>query len=229
ELQSFSDLISVTPEPLLIKNLPANDNIILEAMGMSISDEIINGSVIPMELVFTSFDGYKRNEVVNIVIGEVRETDPLGPDPYGYYVYDSNDTDYDLTPVYDWIEIADDLGEQLNLVDYGNGNYSGSYTYSSQVIDLPFIVTFYGVDYTQIVVNTNGWISFGDFKMYSFRNYPIPGAGGPSPMVAAFWDDLKTGSGGYVHYYWTNEKVVIQWDDMRTYDNNDRQTFEIIL
>ena len=48
-------------------------------------------------------------------------------------------------------------------------------------------------------------------------------------MVAAFWDDLKTGSGGYVYYYLTNEYVVIQWDDMRTYDGNARETFEIIL
>jgi hypothetical protein len=65
--------------------------------------------------------------------------------------------------------------------------------------------------------------------MYSFRNYPIPGAGGPSPMVAAFWDDLKTGSSGYVHHYETDEMVVIQWDDMRTYDSGSRETFEIIL
>ena len=59
--------------------------------------------------------------------------------------------DYDLAPEYDWIEIAEDLGEQLNLVDYGNGNYSGSYTYSSESIDLPFIFTFYGIDYETVV------------------------------------------------------------------------------
>ena len=91
------------------------------------------------------------------------------------------------------------------------------------------MVTFYGEDYSQIIISTNGWISFGDFKMYSFRNYPIPGAGGPSPMVAAFWDDLKTGSGGYVYYHALDDQVIIQWDDMRTYDGNNRQTFQIIL
>ena len=68
-----------------------------------------------------------------------------------------------------------------------------------------------------------------DFEMYSFRNYPIPGAGGPSPMVAAFWDDLKTGGGGYVYEYMDDEKVILQWDDMRTYDGSSRETFEIIL
>jgi hypothetical protein len=184
--------------------------------------------VYPLELLLTSSDGFTRKEVINIMVGEVRTEDPLGPDPYGYYIYDSGDTEYDLAPDYEWIEIAAS-GEQLVLVDYGNGNYSSSYTYSSVLLDLPFIFTFYGVDYDEIVVNTNGWISFGDFKMYSFRNYPIPGAGGPSPMVAAFWDDLKTGSGGFVYYYETDDKVVIQWDDMRTYDGNSRETFEIIL
>ena len=30
--------------------------------------------------------------------------------------------------------------------------------------------------------------------MESFRNYPMPGPGGPLQMVAVFWDDLKAGS-----------------------------------
>ena len=184
-----------------------------------------------MELLLTSLDGFTRAHVVNVMVGDARETDPLGPDPHGYYIYDSGDTDYDLAPEYDWIEIAEGLGDQLNISDSGNGNYSGSNgNFSgSTVLDLPFVFTFYGEDYDQIVVNTNGWISFGLFEMYSFRNYPIPGAGGPSPMVAAFWDDLKTGSSGYVYHYEDNDMVVIQWDYMRTYDGGDRETFEIIL
>ena len=35
--------------------------------------------------------------------------------------------------------------------------------------------------------------------MESFRNYTFPGPGGPSPMVAVFWDDLKTTNGGEVY------------------------------
>ena len=30
---------------------------------------------------------------------------PLGPDSYGYYIYDSEDIDYLLAPTYDWVEI----------------------------------------------------------------------------------------------------------------------------
>ena len=192
-----------------------------------------------MGLILTSSDGYTRNHTVNVTVGEVRETDPLGPDSYGYYIYDSGDTDYDEAPVYDWIEIADGLGDQVSISDEGNGN--SSYTASTDDRTLPFPFTFYGVEYETIQINTNGWISFGNFEMNAFRNYPIPGAGGPSPMVAAFWDDLMTGSSGYVYYYASDEYVVIQWDNMRTcgdltggwYASNcsggPRQTFEMIL
>ncbi|MDP7027299.1 MAG: C25 family cysteine peptidase [Candidatus Marinimicrobia bacterium] len=229
ELLPYDNLIFIHSAMSSISELPVGKNIYLDDFELSFSSDIINGTILPVEMLLSSSDGFTRREVINIMVGEVRVEDPLGPDPYGYYIYDSGDTGYELAPDYDWIEIAEGLGEQLNLVDYGNGNYSGSYTYSSILLDLPFTFTFYGIDYNQIVVNTNGWVSFGDFKMYSFRNYPIPGAGGPSPMVAAFWDDLKTGSGGYIYYYETDDKVVIQWDDMRTYDGNSRETFEIIL
>jgi len=60
-------------------------------------------------LILTSSDGYTRSHTVNVTVGEVRETDPLGPDTYGYYIYDSGDTEYDEAPVYDWIEIAEGL------------------------------------------------------------------------------------------------------------------------
>ena len=61
----------------------------------------------------------------------------------------------------------------------------------SQVINLPFTFTFYGQEYEQITVCSNGWISFGSSQLESFRNDHLPGPGGPSPMLAVFWDDLK--------------------------------------
>ena len=96
---------------------------------------------------------------------------------------------------------------------------------------MPFTFKFYGVDYDEITVNSNGWIAFGHSELESFRNYSIPGAGGPSPMVAAFWDDLKTSSGGDVFGYIdpNDEFVIIEWSDMRTYYANSVETFQIIL
>ena len=98
----------------------------------------------------------------------------------------------------------------------------------------PFIFNFYGEPYNQISVSTNGWIALGRTDLLSFRNYPIPGAGGPSPMIAAFWDDMKTAQGGDVFYKIIDfgpgeQSIIIEWSDMRTYDNNSDEDFQAIL
>ena len=62
----------------------------------------------------------------------------------------------------------------------------------------------------------NGWISFGETNLESFRNYQLPGAGGPSPMVAAFWDDLKTTGNSKVLKYigWEAGQPCKYWNYM---------------
>ena len=239
ELLSHGNQVFVHSPSIMINELLSGQQIDLNDFELTFDEDIINGSVIPMELLITSSDGHSRMHVINVTVGDVRETDPLGPDAHGYYIYDSGDVDYELAPEYDWVEIADGVGEQLNISDSGNGN--SCYTCNTLERVLPFSFNFYGIEYDKVQINTNGWISFGEHSMSAFRNYPIPGAGGPSPMVAAFWDDLKTGSSGYVYYHASDDQVVIQWDDMRTcgdlsggwYASNcsvgPRQTFEIIL
>ena len=167
--------------------------------------------------------------VFNIQIGHLKVVYPLGPDDYGYYIYDSGDLGYSLAPIYEWIEIDNDFGGDginLNLSDSGDGNNISN---SSAIVMLPFEFTFYGVTYDRITVNTNGWIAFGESSLESFRNYPVPGAGGPSPMLAAFWDDLKTSSNGEVYKYIGDNYVIIEWSEMKTYNNNSSETFQVIL
>ena len=79
----------------------------------------VPGSVISLPLTIASSDGYNRQEFINATFGEVSVSDPLGPDEHGYFIYDSGDTDYDLAPTYDWIEIAEGLGDNLDLDDDG--------------------------------------------------------------------------------------------------------------
>ena len=224
ELGSNSDMLNITSPSESVNNINAGeyDNL---TFSFNTSPLFVPGSVISLPLHVTSSSGYNRQEFVNATFGEASVSDPLGPDEYGYLIYDSEDTGYALSPSYDWIEIAEGLGNNLDLDDDGNGNGSNRTT----LMSLPFDFKFYGVAYNEITVSADGWISFGRHDIPSFRNHPIPGAGGPSPMIAAFWDDLKTGSGGDVYSYTTDEYVIIQWDYMRTYYNNSRETFEIIL
>ncbi len=191
---------------------------------------VINGSVYSMKLWVYSDEGYQNEISFPIYVGAVSQTDPLGPDEYGYFMYDSEDTDYDLAPEYDWIEINPSQGgngSSLNLSDDGYGNFYNSIAH----VSLPFPFSFYGDIYESITVCTNGWISFGHSELESFRNYPVPGAGGPSPMVAVFWDDLKTSGNGNVYTYAdpNNEYFVIEWYNMKTENYNSPNTFELIL
>ncbi len=195
------------------------------------SSDIINGSVIHLPMQLTDANGYEKEVTLSLTLGTVTVEDPLGPDQYGYFIYDSSDLGYNLAHPYDWLEIDPDYGgdgSSVNLSDNGNGLPS-SQTPAHRT--LPFTFTFYGVDYDQITISSNGWISFGHRDSRSFRNYSIPGAGGPSAMVAAFWDDLTTSGSGAVYYYESpqNDFVVIEWSDMRTYNQNSLESFQIIL
>ena len=195
---------------------------------ISFSNNIINGSQINFSIEISS-DQYSQSIPFNVTVGQVTVNDPLGPDQYGYYIYDSQDWGYGLMPDYDWVEIDPSEGGDgydLQISDSGNGNnISGNTKY----VDLPFNFKFYGVDYNQISVNSNGWICLGYTGMESFRNYPLPGAGGPSPMIAAFWDDLITNNNSGVYAFIEEDHVIIQWSKMRTYDQNSEETFQIIL
>ena len=209
---------------------PGQQEISVDNFNITATSDIVSGSQVIVSLLIEDSNGYSKIENVIFRLGTVDEDDPLGPDNYGYYIYDSNDLDYNLHPEYDWIEInpnSGGLGTNLNLSNSGNGNWSGNGPLST--VDLPFTFTFYGIEYNQITVCTNGWIAFDDVYSESFRNYPIPGAGGPSPMVAAFWDDLETGNNGKVYYYSNNNYAIVQWDNMRTHDANSSETFQIIL
>ncbi len=201
-----------------------------DGFNITLSDDIINGTQIVLTLHIQGSQGYDRIENVIVSCGYLSALDPLGPDQYGYYIYDSNDTDYSFAPEYSWIEIDPDYGgtgTNLNLSNSGDGNWNGNGPITQ--INLPFDFKFYGIDYDVITVCTNGWISLGSSFVESFRNYPIPGPGGPSPMIAAFWDDLETGNSGDVFYKEYNDYVIIEWSDMRTQNNNSLETFQVIL
>jgi hypothetical protein len=113
----------------------------------------------------------------------------------------------------------------LYLPDYGDEDDC------SILQDLPFTFRYYGEDFNQITICSNGWISMGDNLYYiSFRNWNIPGALGPPAMIAPFWDDLIL-SNGSVHYFWDflNYRVIIEWKNARTMDGWGYNWFQIIL
>jgi len=188
--------------------------------------QIIPGTQFSLELHLTNSDGYDDKVTFTFEVGEVFVTDPLGPDEYGYYCYDSGDTEYDIAPVYSWIEIDPNYGGSGTVIPlYDNGD-----TGDIETISLPFEFPFYGNRYSTITVCSNGWIAPGVTEQYAFMNSPLPGPQGPSPMIAAFWDDLRTG-GGHVCYYYNSSShyFIIEWSHLQNDYGSSEETFQVIL
>ena len=243
ELDGSNSLIQIIQNNETSYDLEYGSQIEIDMIRILPSNSIINGTTLSVPYSFYTDSGYFGEDYITLNVGTRDEGDPMGPDEHGYYIYDSGDVAYPLAPEYDWIEITGGAGggQSLNLTDAGDGcSSTGGGWYGctdlqgqdTEVIQLPFTFQFYGIQYDEITVSSNGWIAFGDREMSAFRNYSIPGAGGPSPMIAAFWDDLMTTYGGQVYSLITDDYVIIQWNNMRIYQHggtNDANTFQMIL
>lgn len=198
--------------------------------------ELVKGMIIPMRMRITNQAGFLQWITFQLTIGVVTVNDPLGPDAYGYLIYDDGDIAYSECPVYNWTEIAPiegGSGTALNITDPDEpGEGDGLAAISLSTVDLPFNFQFYGQQYHQITVCSNGFIVMGVTENGEFRNYRLPGPMGPSPMIAAFWDDLATGplSGIYTWFDSSHHLFIIEWHQMLNgYDNDYAETFQMIL
>ena len=137
-----------------------------------------------------------------------------GPDAFGYNWRDSDEAG---GPAYNWIEISA-LGTAVSLADDAN---SGPYP-----IGFPF--SFYGTDYTEFRVCSNGWISFTDTGT-DMSNGPLPSTGAPLAMLSLFWDDLDPSSGGNVYYYNDGARLIVEFTGVPHYDSGGVYTMQAHL
>ncbi len=183
---------------------------------------IIPGAVSPITVAVNSLV-FNHVMPFNVTVGQPSAVDPLGPDSYGYYIYDMGDTRYSLAPEYNWVDVSQSAN-RLNISDTGNNSDE------VVVVNMPFPLRMYGESYNQITVCSNGWIGGGVTDQITFRNWRIPGPIGPSPMIAPFWDDLETSGGGVYAYYNSSEHYyVVQWDNCEIYNRGIDETFQVII
>lgn len=140
---------------------------------------------------------------------------PTGPDLYGYYAYDDLDAG---GPDFDWVELADGTGTNLNL--------TGDNCTSRM---LPFSMMFYGNSANEIMISANGHIEVGTPCTNEWSRWPIPVQGSPDNYISVFWQDYRPEQGGGVWYYndAAHGRVVVQWEDVPEYFNNGRATFQV--
>ncbi|MCF6237428.1 MAG: C25 family cysteine peptidase, partial [Candidatus Marinimicrobia bacterium] len=195
---------------------------------VNINTQVTVGVQIPFQVEFTDDLGFIETKSFLLPIGTPAPGDPTGPDAGGYFCYSDQDLAYALAPVYDWIEIVPGLGGYPGtLVPLTDNNANQE---DIDLINLPFDFGFYGIDYNQISICSNGYIALGESEIALFRNYPIPSPLGPNPMIAAFWDDLIMGSGDVYTYFNASEHFfVIEYHNMQGAYSGSTQKFEVIL
>lgn len=228
-LTSMTPLVTVLDAYATWSDLAPNQSAenLADPFTVTASPRVYAGTLATFQLVTSFSGGLTDTSYVTVPIGQRAVTDPTGPDSYGYLAFDNGDIGYADAPVYSWVELDPTYGgngTQLALNDFGQ------YQDASIVIDLPFPFGYYGQSYTRATVCSNGWIAMGSTYLREYRNWTIPGAGGPQSMIAAFWDDLSLGGGGKVlsRYDATGHRFIVEWSHV-TNDPGSTQTFEIIF
>ncbi len=176
-----------------------------------------------------SFYPYETTKTFKVPVSVPTGIDYTGPDDYGYYAYSTDDILFNQKPNYDWFEISG-IGilvpQPTEVSDFG------------KLANLPFVFNYYGNSYSQIQINSDGWIAFAGNMQNSWQNNPLPHNDGIRNMVAAFWDDLyaiNETETGKLYYYFDHEnhRFIIEWDEVGHYSNShgstDKESFQIIL
>ncbi len=169
---------------------------------------------------------YETTLLILIPVSLPAPIDFTGPDSYGYYSYSIDDTIYQQSPVYEWIEIKE-TGTQI-IVPASTSDYT-------ETVALPFPFKYYGIDYNQVRISTDGWIAFGNGSQTAPVNEPLPHYDDINNMVAPFWTDLYrlSDESGKIYYHNDDEnhRFIIEWDSVgyRDYSINKNEIFQVIL
>ncbi len=177
-----------------------------------------------LHLDLSGLHGYTGGFDFEVLVGNILY-DPTGPDNYGYVAYDPFDAPE--LPQFDWVEICADSGGPGTLIDFAVDD-------SCANLDLPFTFQYYGIDYDQFTIGTNGWIGMGTITTEDYSNSSIPNVDGPAPMIAPYWEDLspqRPNSGGvWIWDDFDNHRCIIEYNHVEQYAPLDAfETFQVIL
>ncbi len=203
-----------------------------QALTISATPMHLNSSIADLELRIRADNGFEASIPFSFVVGLAGEGDAFGPDGYGYLCVDNTDDEVYFPPTYEWIEIdpneEEGQGTDTELED------TGAERDESIAVDLPFAFQYYGEEYVEITICTNGWITMGDHhELITGRNRRIPGGMVAPAMICPFWDDLKTTHDGGI-YYWFDEEnhtFIVEWKNMErlAQGRGQTETFQAIL
>ncbi len=163
--------------------------------------------------------------------------DTGGPDDFGYVYRDTAEFD---GPTYMLEDIAPPLpsppgpGIEVELAD----------DEMSPAIPIGFTFNYYGVDYTEVFISSNGFLTFLDFQSVGCcAGKPMPQTGTPDAVVTGWWGDLNPGeyknstpdTSGGIHYATIgtapDRVFIVQFKNITHFDqpNEPPVTFQMKL
>ena len=150
-----------------------------------------------------------------------------GPDGGGYF-WSNSISNPALS--YNWVEI-EGISTQVQFPTNDD---------APSPVNIGFDFPFYNDQFSQCVINPNGWIGFGDDNS-AWSNSEIPSSDAPRPAIFPMWDDLNpqnnngnNSASGNVYYYRhpSGEYFVVWYDNVVTWQGNATSgefDFQVVL
>lgn len=128
---------------------------------------------------------------------------------------------------------------QISEPAYSNYNFTGgaSLTGCDDCVQGPYNIGFsfnyFGNNYTQFYVSSNGWIGFSAGQTNGYTAQFLPNGGAPKNAILADWEDLLPNTGN-MNYYTTgaapNRALVFNFNNVPHYGcRSNLHTFQIVL
>ncbi len=221
-LRSGNPYFVITDSTSAFGTIPANSSAsnASDRFAAAASPLLPLGTVVPCTLLLSA-SGYNVTRVIYITVGVMTPNDPI-PDacPPIYQAYDDGDTGYPQRPTYNWVEI-NPIGTRLSIGDD-----------QTITLTLPtgFVWRWYGQDYTQLSICSNGWVAPGVTTSVAWNNTALPNGLMPA-MVALAWDDLNPAASNGIWYYHdqANNRFIIEYDSIAHYSSPLRDKFQLII
>ncbi len=138
-----------------------------------------------------------------------------GPDVFGYT--------WDDTAGYGWIDTSGGVSVSLRDDDYIGP------------LPIGFTFSFYGKNYNQFYLDSNGFLSFADNgqSYYNYSKYSLPSPARPNNIIAPFWEDFDPSRGGAIRYKTIgsapNRALVVEWQGVKLYGDTGTQSVQAVL
>jgi hypothetical protein len=84
-----------------------------------------------------------------------------------------------------------------------------------ETVNLPWSVPFFGRNYSQITISSNGWVRMGAYSGSSYYGNPTfswyGSSAAPGPVIAPLWDDWSPSTQGSIYRGQVGNAFIVEW------------------